>query len=264
MAYGGLIGAQSGLFTVSSYPQDKTREVGITYADPTAGVWGALFVMAALVHRKLTGQGQHIDLSMYELMEMMLVEPLLEYAIGGREPAPLANHDSYMAPHNCYKAAGDAEQWVAIAVGSQSEWRGLCAAMAQPELADDPRFDSRERRKRNEVELDRIISAWTSTRDRWEITAILQNAGVAAIPTFLDTDLLSDPHLKERGYFVAMEHPEVGARPLPGVPYSMSLTPCKVRQAAPCLGADTDRILSRLLGYSPATIAALRQSGITV
>jgi crotonobetainyl-CoA:carnitine CoA-transferase CaiB-like acyl-CoA transferase len=264
MAYGGLIGAQSGLFTVSSYPDDKTREVGITYADPTAGVWGAFFVMAALVHRTVTGRGQHIDLSMYEVMEAMLVEPLLEYAIKGREPVLIANRDPWMSPHNCYKAAGDAERWVAIAVGSEAEWRALCTVMGQRSLANDPRFATIAARKRNEDELDRIITQWTSTRDRWEITAMLQRAGVAAIPTFLDSDLLDDPHLRERGYFVKLEHPEVGTRPLAGVPYSMSLTPCEVRKAAPCLGADTEHVLGALLGYRPDKIAELRKSRVTV
>ena len=69
---------------------------------------------------------------------------------------------------------------------------------------------------------------------------MLQGAGVAAIPTFLDWDLFADPHLRERNYFVELEHAEIGKRPLAGVPYSMSLTPCKVRSAAPCLGADTE------------------------
>jgi len=264
MAYGGLIGAQSGLFTVTGYPGDKTREVGITYADPTAGVWGAFFVTAALLHRKRTGQGQHIDLSTYEVMEAMLAEPMLEYAIAGREPAPMANRDPWMAPHNCYKAAGDAEQWVAIAVGSEAQWRSMCVAIGLPALADDPRFRTLEARKRNEEVLDGIVTQWTSTRDRWEITVILQRAGVAAIPTFLDSDLLGDPHLKERGYFVELAHPEVGKRPHAGVPYSMSLTPCRVRRAAPCLGQDTDHALSTLLGYSPDKIAELLKTGITV
>jgi crotonobetainyl-CoA:carnitine CoA-transferase CaiB-like acyl-CoA transferase len=220
--------------------------------------------MAALVHRKVTGRGQHIDLSMYEVMKAMLVEPLLEYAIKGREPVLIANRDPWMSPHNCYKAAGDAERWVAIAVGSEAEWRALCTVMGQRSLANDPRFATIAARKRNEDELDRIITQWTSTRDRWEITAMLQRAGVAAIPTFLDSDLLDDPHLRERGYFVKLEHPEVGTRPLAGVPYSMSLTPCEVRKAAPCLGADTEHVLGALLGYRPDKIAELRKSRVTV
>ncbi len=183
-AYGPLIGGQSGLYAVNGYPGDKTREVGITYADPTTGIFGAYFAMVGLIHKQKTGRGQHIDLSMYEVMEMMLAEALLEYAINGREPARMANHDQRMSPHNCYKARGDAERWVAIAVGTEVEWRALCAVIGQPSLADDPRFSTAAARKHNEAELDRIIEAWTSLRDRWEITEMLQKAGIAAIPTF--------------------------------------------------------------------------------
>ena len=93
---------------------------------------------------------------------------------------------------------------------------------------------------------------------------MLQKAGIAAIPTFLDWDLLDDPHLRERGYFVELEHAEVGKRPLTGPAFSMSLTPCKVRHAAPCLGADTERVLGALLGYTPEHIAELRKAGIAV
>lgn len=261
-AYGPLIGGQSGLYALNGYRGDKTREVGITYADPTTGVFGAYFAMAGLIHRQRTGRGQHIDLSMFETMEMMLAEGLLEYAINGREPQRMGNHDQWMSPHSCYKALGDAERWVAIAVGNEGEWRALCRVIGQPSLADDPRFRTAVARKRNEAELDRMIEAWTSTRDRWEITKLLQKAGVAAIPTFLDWDLFDDPHLRERGYFVELEHAEVGKRPLTGPAYSMSLTPCKVRSPAPCLGADTEHVLSSLLGYTPQEIADLRVAGV--
>ena len=261
-AYGPLIGGQSGLYALNGYRGDKTREVGITYADPTTGVFGAYFAMAGLIHRQRTGRGQHIDLSMFETMEMMLAEGLLEYAINGREPQRMGNHDQWMSPHSCYKALGDAERWVAIAVGNEAEWRALCRVIGQPSLADDPRFRTAVARKRNEAELDRMIEAWTSTRDRWEITELLQKAGVAAIPTFLDWDLFDDPHLRERGYFVELEHAEVGKRPLTGPAYSMSLTPCKVRSPAPCLGADTEHVLSSLLGYTPQEIADLRVAGV--
>lgn len=263
-AYGPLIGGQSGLYAVNGYPGDQTREVGITYADPTTGIFGAYFALVALVQKRITGRGQHIDLSMFEVMEMMLAEALLEYALTGREPDRIANHDQWMSPHNCYKARGDAERWVAIAVGNEAEWRALCEVIGQPSLANDPRFSTAAARKRNETELDRIIENWTVVRERWEITEMLQKAGVAAIPTFMDWDLLDDPHLRERGFFVELEHAEVGKRPQTGPAFSMSLTPCKVRSAAPCLGADTERVLGGLLGYTREQIAHLRETGIAV
>ncbi len=117
-------------------------------------------------------------------------------------------------------------------------------------------------RKQNEDELDRIIGAWTARRDRWDITELLQRAGVAAIPTFSNKDIITDRHLRERGFLVDLDHPEVGVRTYPGVPWTMSVTPCKLHRASPCLGQDTDDVLSRLLGYSADQIEKLREREI--
>jgi benzylsuccinate CoA-transferase BbsF subunit len=174
----------------------------------------------------------------------------------------MSNHDLLMSPHNCYKARGGAEDWVAIAAGTEQEWQALCGAIGQHALADDPRFGTAVLRKRNEAELDRIITQWTSERDRWEITELLQRAGVAAFPTLSNKDLAHDPHLRERGYLVELEHPEVGKRIHAGIPWTMSGTPCKVWRAAALLGQDTDYLLSSLLGYSQEKIAELRESKI--
>ena len=251
VSYGAMIAAQAGLYAATGYPGDVPREVGVSYADPVAGITGALMIQAALIHRARTGEGQYLDVTLLEALEMFMPEALLQYAINGREPQYMGNRDLWMAPHNCYKSRGDAEDWVTIAVGTQAEWRALCDVMGQPSMADDPRFRTAALRKQNEDELDRIITAWTSPRDRWEVTQALQRAGVAAIPTFTNKDLALDRHLRERGYLVELEHPEVGTRTHVGIPWKMSGTPCRVRRAAALMGQDTDDILSSILGYSP-------------
>jgi len=167
-----------------------------------------------------------------------------------------------MAPHNCYKALGGTEDWVAIAVSTDDEWRRLCQAMGQPNLAGDPRFVSAAQRKRNEGILDAVITQWTATRDRWETARLLQAAGVAAIPTLTTKDLFDDPHLRERNFFVRLPHPEVGARAHPGPPWKMSVTPCEVSRPAPVLGADTADVLSSILGLSADQIEQLRSDEI--
>jgi crotonobetainyl-CoA:carnitine CoA-transferase CaiB-like acyl-CoA transferase len=166
-----------------------------------------------------------------------------------------------MAPHNCYKAKGGNLEWVTIAVGSEHEWRAFCRAIGNPALAGDLRFCSAAARKRNEDQLDAIITAWTRPRDRWEITALLQAAGVAAIPTMNSKDLASDEHLLQRGFFPQVEHPEVGHRLHTGIPWTMSGTPCNVQRAAPLFGADTESVLRNVLELSDAEIKRLRDSG---
>ena len=260
--YGPQIGSQSGLYAMTRYPQDRPREGPVAYGDPSMGLLTAFLINVALIHRSRTGEGQYFDVAMWEVLEMVSPEMLLEFAMNRRDSSPMGNHDTMMSPHNCYKALGDAEKWVTIAVGSEAEWRALCAAIGQPSLAEDPRFGTAPMRKRNEEELDRLITQWTSQRDRWEITESLQRCGVAAFPTLNNKDITLDPHLAQRGFLVQLEHPEVGRRTHSGVPWSMSATPCRVNKAAPVLGADTDLVLTELLGYSRGQIEELRAANV--
>jgi crotonobetainyl-CoA:carnitine CoA-transferase CaiB-like acyl-CoA transferase len=262
--YGPQLGAQSGLLSVTGYAGDRPREAAVAYSDPAGGLFTAYLLAAALIHRRRTGAGQYIDLAMLEVLEMFQPEMLLQYAMTGRNPGPVGNRDSVMCPHNCYQALGGAEAWVTIATGNENEWRALCQAMGSASMADDPRFATAAARKRNEDELDRIITQWTARRDRWEITKLLQRHGVAAFPSFTSKDVAEDPHLRERGFLVRLEHAEGGWLTEPGIPWSMSATPCRVRCASPPLGRDTEDVLTRLLGYSPEKIAALRRDEIVI
>jgi len=262
VSYGGLLGAQSGLFSVSGYASGEPGETGITYGDPNSGALTVFATVAALIHRANTGHGQYIDVSLWEALETVMPEAWLEYTMNGREPAVTANRDRWKAPHNCYKSKGDAEEWITIAVGNEAEWKALCAAIGQPELARNPRFATAALRKQNEDELDALITTWTVERDRWDAAEVLQRAGVAAIPTLTNKDVALDAHLRDRGFLVELEHPEVGRRTHAGVPWTMSGSPCKVRRPAPMLGADTDDVLTSLLGYSGEKIASLRQNGV--
>jgi benzylsuccinate CoA-transferase BbsF subunit len=179
----------------------------------------------------------------------------------GREPERQGNRDAIMAPHECYRAAGE-DNWVSIAAGSEDEWRALCRVMGNPALARDPRFETASLRKQNEDALDEIVTAWTSQHDRWEITHELQAVGVAAFPAMSNKDLAEDPHFRERGFLVDPEHPEIGKRKHAGIPWKMSATPCEVRSAAPIRGAHTEEVMKSLLGYTSDKVEQLRKAGI--
>ena len=263
VGYGPPASAASGMFFGTGYEGGDPGEIGVSYPDPNAGVFGAFALLAALTHRALTGEGQYIDQSQLETALVMMPEGLLEYEINKQEPVRVGNHDRIMSPNECYRAAGD-DQWVSIAVGNETEWQALCKVMEKPELAQDSRFATAASRKQNERALDKIVTEWTNTRDRWEITKALQAAGVAAFPAMSNKDLAEDPHLNQRGYMVKLEHPEVGARAHAGIPWKMSGTPCTVRSAAPIRGADTEEILKALLGYSRDKVEQLRKAGVLV
>lgn len=262
VGYGPPASALSGQFWLTGYEGGEPSEIGVSYPDPNAGVMGAYAIIAAVLHRDLTGEGQYIDQSQWEAVLVHMAEGLLEWDINHREPARRGNHDPMMAPHETYKSKGNDDQWVSIAVGAEQEWRALCRAIGQPALAQDPRFKTAALRKRNEAELDKIITAWTRERDKWEAAETLQRAGVAAYPSMSNRDLAEDRHLMERGYLVQLEHPEVGRRLHAGIPWKMSGTPCEVRHPAPLRGADTDDVLHALLGMSSDEINRLRKAGI--
>jgi crotonobetainyl-CoA:carnitine CoA-transferase CaiB-like acyl-CoA transferase len=261
LGYGPPAAALSGFFNQMGYEGAGPMELGISYMDPNAGIFGAIAVMAALVNRKKTGQGQLIDQSQLETAVSLMGEGLMHYEITGKEPKRQGNHDRVMAPHETYKTLGDADKWVSIAVGSEEEWRKLCAVMGQPGLADDDRFNSQAARKRNERELDAIITQWTSKRDRWDVTRVLQTAGVAAFPSMSNKDLAIDQHLRARDYLVELPHGEVGRKTHVGMPWTIAGAPRQVSSAAPLRGADTDAILTELLSYSREQIEELKKAG---
>lgn len=263
VGYGPPASAASGMFFSTGYRDGDPAEIGISYADPNAGVFGAFAIITALAQRALTGEGQYIDQSQFETALALMPEGLLLRELAGREPVRDGNHDVVMAPHECYRAAGD-DKWVSIAVGSEAEWQALCGALGKSELASDPRFKTATLRKQNEMALDAIITTWTSAQDRWEVARKLQGIGVAAFPSLNAKDIADDPHLNQRGYLVTHDHPEVGKRKHAGVPWRMSETPCAVKSAAPIRGQDTEQVLKDLLGFTSDRVEQLRKSNVLV
>jgi crotonobetainyl-CoA:carnitine CoA-transferase CaiB-like acyl-CoA transferase len=151
---------------------------------------------------------------------------------------------------------------VTIACGTEEEWQALCREMGQPHLIDDPRFRTAHDRKAHEDELERLITAWTERRDRWEITQSLQAVGVAAFPSMSSKDLAEDAQLNQRGFFACLPHPEVGTQTHTGIPWVLTNSPNGVRAAAPLLGQHTDEVLRNVLGYTDEDITRLKEQQV--
>lgn len=259
VSYGPAQVPLSGFSSVTGYRGWRPMHIGISYGDPTAGLQGAIAVLAALIHRRRTGEGQHIDLSQWESTMALLPEALLAYTMTGKAPERDGNRDQCWAPHGVYRCAGE-DRWVSIVAADDAEWQAL-AAVVDPALAQDPRFATAALRKENEDALDARLTEWCATRSPEEVRDVLQAAGVAAFPVMNAKDLHDDPHLGSRDYFVELPHPEVGVKRHMGVPYKLHGTPVKVRHAAPCFGEHTDAVLRDVLGYDAERIAALRAAG---
>ena len=261
MAYGPAIPPLTGLSSMTGYEGGPPQEVGMAYGDPTSGIHAAMGICAALVARHRTGRGQHIEVSLWEAVAALVPEGWMDYAMNGTQPARQGNRDPWMAPHNCYRCAGE-DEWVTIACGAEEEWQALCQAISQPQLAADARFRSASARKAHEEDLDQILSAWTASRDKWEVVRTLQAVGVAAFPSMSGKDLVEDPHLNERGFFTRLSHPEVGVRTHMGMPWLLTHGPNGVRTPAPLLGQDTDQVMRDVLGYSDHEIANLKDGRV--
>lgn len=261
VSYGPPQVAQSGLSALTGYVDGPPMMAGFSYGDPNGGVHATFAVMAALLHREKTGQGQYIDLSQWEAAIMLLPEALMDYSMNGTQPERMGNRDPHMAPHGVFRSKGD-DRWVSLSVRDEAEWQRLCEVMGQPELSSDARFTTLAARKENEAALEEIVTTWTQERTADEATQALQNAGIPAYPALDAIDMVNSPHVGARDYFVELEHPEVGIRRHMGIPWTMSRTPCEIRRPAPCLGQDTDTVLTDIVGLSQDEIATLREKDI--
>jgi benzylsuccinate CoA-transferase BbsF subunit len=268
VAYGPAQVPLSGLSALTGYKGWPPMHTGFSYADPNAGVHGAFALLAALYHRRKTGEGQYIDMSQWECAMVLLPEGIMEYTMNGREPERDGNRDPLIAPHGVFPSKDRFENtgimidmWVSIVAADDAEFGRLASAIGKPEMARDPRFATAAARKRNEDELEAAISAWTSERSAAEAEQILQAAGVAAAVCAPNKVVSEDPHLKERGYWVYRDHPEVGAQQHCGMPWRMSRTDGTVRAPAPLIGEHTDEVLTQVLGYDADEVARLRTAG---
>ncbi len=257
--YAPTFGGLGGLAYITGYP-DGLPGTLMGSVDLRSAVSASFAVMAALCHRRRTGQGQLIDFSSQEAISVLMGEVILDYTMNGRVQSRMGNQQDALAPHNCYRCRGE-DKWVSIAVTTEEEWRALCRAVGRPEWIDDERFSDGYRRWQHREELDRLISDWTGQRTHYEVMETMQKAGVAAAPSFNSQELFTDPHSRERDIFQQVEHPRIGKRWVVGPPWRMSATPPRVPGPGPLLGQHNGYVLGELLGLSPQEIAGLQGEG---
>jgi crotonobetainyl-CoA:carnitine CoA-transferase CaiB-like acyl-CoA transferase len=261
MGYGPAMAPLSGMSALTGYVGGSPQEIGLSLGDPNAGINAAVAICAALAARKRTGRGQYIDVSLWHAMTAVVGEGWMEYTMNGMELPRVGNRDLWMAPHDCYRCAGE-DEWVSVVCGSEAEWQALCRAIGQPQLAIDTRFRTARDRKANEDALDQILTVWTTPRNKWDITRTLQAAGVAAFPSMNSKDLAGDVHLNARGFFAKPPHAEVGELLHTGIPWLLANGANGVRSAAPLLGEHTDAIMRDVMGYTDAQIAKLKEEKV--
>jgi crotonobetainyl-CoA:carnitine CoA-transferase CaiB-like acyl-CoA transferase len=250
---------------VSGRPELPPSGWGYSYMDHTGGYYGAMAILAALLHRRRTGEGQHIDLSQTEAAITMTGISLLDYAVNGHAStrAGNASGEPAMAPHGIYRCRAERDdvgddEWVAIACETNAQWQALCDATGHPEWRDDPRFLSPASRIKHAEALDALVEGWTRERSKDEAMSALQGVGVAAGRVQRSLDLLDgDPQLTHRGLYPTVEHALLGKRRIDGMPVVMSRTQPEYSIGAPLLGQDNARVFGDLLGMAAAEIERL-------
>ena len=248
---GGHYAALAGFNELTGWPDGEPGYLS-AYTDFIAPRFNIPLLLAALDHRRRTGEGQYFDVSQFEAGVHWLTPSILEYTVNNRIPNRNANRQPDAAPHGAYRCAAD--RWCAVAVRNDDEWQSLCDAMETPSLARDPRFATLQDRKANEDELDRIVEEWTSQRDAWKVMELLQGCGVPAGVVQTGEDILEhDPQLRHRNFYQRLDHPALGSYRAPQASFRLSDAPCQLTRAR-LLGEDTHEVLTQTLGYSDREI----------
>jgi crotonobetainyl-CoA:carnitine CoA-transferase CaiB-like acyl-CoA transferase len=265
--------ALTGLTYLVGLPDREPAGWSFSYLDHVGGYLGAVAVLTALLHRQRTGEGQYVDVSQLEPATALAGPVLLDKLVNGRSTRragfPPGNRRLHPpgAPQGAYRCAGD-DAWLVISCTTDAHWSGYVAAAGSPDWAHDARFATQADRVTNADELDKHVEAWTQPQDRYDAMHLLQSHGVPAGAVQDSRDRLeNDPQLEARGHFTTLPHREPGAETLPleGVPFRMSETPPVtggvIHRGPPCLGQDTEEVLTSLLGMSPADVQSLIADG---
>jgi benzylsuccinate CoA-transferase BbsF subunit len=261
LGFGYNLQALCGINHLTGYADGYPLGTSVNYPDFVIPMFVASVIMSALLYRRRTGTGQHIDLSQYQAMASLLGPELMDYMVNGRVASRTGGRSATAAPHGVYPCQGE-DRWCVMAVFTDTEWTALCRVMENPAWAHETRFQTLEGRLQYVDDLDRLLATWTVQHPPESIMHQLQQAGVAAGVVQNAADLLeADPQLRHRGHYRVLHHPVTGPTVYMGPAFALSATPAMLRPA-PCLGQHNAYVYGELLGMSAADIAHYTQEKV--
>jgi formyl-CoA transferase len=257
----GVIGeAMGGLRHLSGEPGRTPVRVGVSIGDSLAALHGVIGILLALRHREQNGgNGQMVDVALYESVFNMMESLLPEYSVFGTVRAPAGSSLPGIAPSNAYRCADG--KYTLIAGNGDSIFRRLMELIERPDLAADPALRHNDGRVAQVERLDAAIGAWTAQRSQDTVLQALNGAGIPAGKIYDVADIAADPHYQAREMLLDAQLPDGTPVQLPGILPKLSATPGEVRRAAPTLGQDTDAVLESL-GIDQQKRSAWRARGI--
>jgi len=252
--------AMGGVRYLMGDPDRKPSRAGISLGDTLAGTYATVGALAALHHREKTGEGQMIDMSIYESVLTVMESLVPEYTVEGYTRERSGSYLPAIAPSNVYDAY---DGMIIIAANQDTIFARLSDAMGQPELKDNPRYSTHTARGSNQLELDALINEWAKVRSMAEIEAVMIDHAVPVGKVYRVRDMLSDPHFQAREALVDLESDSHGTVKMQNVFPKMSKTQGVIRWAGPeKLGQHTYEVLTEILDLSPEQIEKLKASNI--
>jgi crotonobetainyl-CoA:carnitine CoA-transferase CaiB-like acyl-CoA transferase len=266
---GPIAAAFTGLSEMSGLPEPAPPAGwGYSYLDWMGAYGFAQAILAALIHRERTGEGQWIDASQCEAGLMLTGVQALEWALHRKAFQRTGNRSPYVpaAPHGAYRCAGE-DRWIAIACFDEADWQALVRVANRPEWTADARFATLASRIEHQDELDEAIESWTAAQDRYECMRLLQAAGVAAgVCQTAEDRCEHDPQLAQQEWMTEVAAPRIGTWPVTELPARLTKTPSHVGglpgRGAPVYGEDNEYVLGEVLGYTTSEIHGLAADGV--
>ncbi|OWK42737.1 CoA transferase [Pseudomonas indoloxydans] len=255
----GVIGeAMGGLRHLSGYPGQAPVRVGISIGDSLSSLYGVIGVLLALQERARSGEGQEIDVALYESVFAMMESLIPEYDAFGYVREPAGSALPGITPSNSYPCNDGS--YVLIAGNGDSIYKRLMSLIGRDDLGNDPRLAQNDGRSQHAELIDGAIAEWTTQRGRDEVIEALKSARVPAGYPYTAADIVSDPHYLAR-QMIEQVQTSVGPLKVPGVLPKLSRTPGRIGTGGPQLGEHNDDILAGL-GLSAEQVAGLRERGI--
>lgn len=241
--YDFMIQALGGLMSITGEPEGEPMKTGVAVVDLFAGQNAIIAILAALQARTLTGQGQHLDIALFDSQLGWLANVASNFLISGKSPQRHGNAHPNIVPYQSFQAE---DGWFAIAVGNDRQFERLCETLGRPDLVVDERFAANAGRVQHRAELIPLLASIFKTKSVSDWLKKLEEAEIPCGPINNFEQVFSMPNVQERNMLIKMKHPTIGKLPLVGSPLKMSDTPVEYRLPPPLMGEHTDEILREL------------------
>jgi len=258
--FGTVAEAMSGLVHITGFPDGPPILPPLPMADEVAGTFGAMAAMMAIYHRDHTGEGQWIDVSLYEPLFRLLIPDLPEYDQKGVVRGRMGNELHDAAPRNLYRCKDG--RWLSLSASTQGIFEKLAHVIGRPDLLEDPRFKDNGSRIENREELNAIVQEWTGRYPLAEAIERIRGAGAVVGPVYDTAMIAQDPHYAAREDIVSVPDPDLGQVKMSAAIPRFSRTPGHIDHAGPALGEHNECVFGEWLGYDREKLSALKREGI--